>query len=193
MIGLQSIARKARLAVGLGIAKLINDGAKLQRMQISALKGELRDDVNRYQNYGFTSHPRPGSAVVTVAVGGNRNHLAIVVADDPRARKKDLAEGEVAIYHHSGDYILLKNGGEIEVVSASKVTVISPEVTVTASTKVKLDTPTCEMTGNLTVQGDATVQGTVEGSVVRTQSGKDLETHKHTGVQTGGGVSGPPQ
>ncbi|HEU4604061.1 MAG TPA: phage baseplate assembly protein V [Steroidobacteraceae bacterium] len=151
--------RKIRLGVGLALVKLIDDAKKIQRMQVSLLAGEVRDDVNRYQDYGFTSHPKSGAQGVAIAIGGNRNHTALIRVDDPRYRKKDLQEGEVAVYHWEGDSILLKNGNEIEITSTSKITVTAPEVVVTASTKVTLDSPTVECTNDLHVKGNTTIDG----------------------------------
>ncbi len=47
--------------------------------------------------------------------------------------------------------------------------------------------------GPLTVEGDINLQGkmTASGDVVA--DGKSLKDHKHTGVQAGGAISGPPQ
>lgn len=43
------------------------------------------------------------------------------------------------------------------------------------------------------INGNVEVIGTVTATVDVVGGGKSLKTHKHTGVQTGGGVSGPPQ
>lgn len=187
MNALMALARKVRLAMGLGIVRRINDSAKVQRLQVSLLRGELREDLNRYQNYGFTSHPRPGCEAVVVAIGGNRSHLVALAVDDPRVRMADLEEGEVAVYNHEGDRIHFKNGGEIVVVASGRVTVTSPEVIVAAETRVRLETPLCEVTGDLRVEG------TIEGDVVRTAAGISLGTHRHKDTQPGSGVSGDPQ
>jgi len=45
--------------------------------------------------------------------------------------------------------------------------------------------------GNLAVEGDVTAEGAVTGSTVAAGT-VDLGTHTHSGVQTGGGTSGPP-
>lgn len=63
---------------------------------------------------------------------------------------------------------------------ATLVEVVAGKVTVKAASVV-LDTPEVHCTGRLTAVGDI-VAGTVS-----------LETHVHTGVQTGSGISGPPK
>jgi hypothetical protein len=60
-------------------------------------------------------------------------------------------------------------------------------VNVTAPGGMTITTPTLHITGN--VNCDKTVTGSTD--VVG--GGKSLKTHVHTGVQTGGGISGPPQ
>jgi phage baseplate assembly protein V len=189
---LNSIARKVRLLLGLGIAKRTDDSGRLQRLQVSLLTDEVRDDLNRYQNYGFASRPLPGAEAVVGAIGGSRNHLIVLVIEDGRHRKRNLEEGESAMYTDEGDYIHMKRGRIVEVFAGAKLKVTSPEVEVIAETKVTLQTPVCEISGDLNVGGNATVQGTVQGAEVQTQAGVKLGTHPHGGVQPGGGQSGGP-
>jgi len=59
-------------------------------------------------------------------------------------------------------------------------------VTINAPGGVTIDAPTVSMSGDLAVTGKVT---TGAGS---TFNGKDFDTHKHSGVQPGGGQSGPP-
>lgn len=190
---LEMLMRKARLMVATGIVKLVNDATKIQQQQLALLNEEVRDQVNRMQPYGHSSNPRPGAEALAVAVGGNRNHLVVVVVDDGRYRKKNLASGEHALYHWEGDYIHFKNGRIIDVVAGNAVNVTAPEVTVVATTKVKLQTPLVEVTQHMTVGGNLTANGTVTGGEVKSAAGRNLDTLRVTGVQPGSGVSGTPQ
>lgn len=47
--------------------------------------------------------------------------------------------------------------------------------------------------GNVSIDGDLTITGTATADVDVVGGGKSLKGHKHTAVQAGGGVSGPPQ
>jgi hypothetical protein len=47
--------------------------------------------------------------------------------------------------------------------------------------------------GNIYMKGNVQVTGSVTSTGDVTANGKSLDTHKHTGVSTGSGVSGPPQ
>lgn len=49
------------------------------------------------------------------------------------------------------------------------------------------------ITGNVTIDGDLFVSGTATADTDVVGGGKSLKDHKHSGVQAGGGVSGPPQ
>jgi len=49
------------------------------------------------------------------------------------------------------------------------------------------------ITGNVAIDGDLSVTGTVTADTDVVGGGKSLKDHKHTGVTAGGGVSGPPQ
>ena len=47
--------------------------------------------------------------------------------------------------------------------------------------------------GGVSIEGDVAVTGTVTASEDVIGGGKSLKTHRHTGVQAGGAISGPPQ
>jgi len=167
---LAPLQRKLALMVGRALVKVINDTNDWQTMQVELLSGEIRDDVEYAQDYGFTSHPKPDAEAVAVCVGGSRDHVIIVKVGDRRFRLKNLAEGEVALYTDEGDAIHMKRGNEIHV---------------TAATKVKLITPLVEMTGNLSVSGSVTVGGSVTATGDVIGQGTSLHTHVHGGVSTG--------
>lgn len=108
----------------------VDDGTKMQSVQIDLGDDEVRDEVEHPQNYGFTSRPIPGADALALCVGGRRDHCIVVVVDDRRYRLKGLAEGEVALYTDQGDKVHLKRGGTIEITASSKVTVNAPLVEV---------------------------------------------------------------
>jgi phage baseplate assembly protein V len=101
--------------VARAVVQLVNDGAKLQVLQLGVLDGETREAAERVQQYGFTSHPLPGAEAVVLSVGGRRDHLLVVAVDDRRHRKAGLGEGEVALYNHAGVSVLLRADGTVEV------------------------------------------------------------------------------
>jgi len=73
--------------------------------------------------------------------------------------------------------IILPSGGTIHVDAAGGVLIDAP-VTIK---------------GDVSIQGDVQVTGKLTASDDVVGGGKSLKGHKHTGVQAGGAISGPPQ
>ena len=119
----EPLRRRIALLVGRAIVTLIDDTTGLQQAQVSLLAGEIRDKIDRMQQYGFTSVPLPGAQGAAVFIGGDREHGVLICTDDARYRLKNMASGEVAIYTDQGDKIHFKRGGTIEIVASSKVTI----------------------------------------------------------------------
>lgn len=128
------LARRVRLMVGRGVVSLVKDSLKMQGLQVTLLSGEVRD-LERFQDYGFTSVPHPGAEVAAVFVDGNRNHGLAICVDDRRYRLARLKNGEVAIYTDEGDKIVLKRGGIVEMTASQKVRMVTPLLEVTGEIK----------------------------------------------------------
>jgi phage baseplate assembly protein V len=189
---LAPMRRRISLMVERAVVSVVNDALKMQGLQIGVLADEVRDNVERYQEYGFTSNPHPGAEAIVVALGGTRNRAVVVAVDDRRYRLKGLAPGEVALYTDEGDKIHFKRGRVIEVIAGTELKVTAPLVTIAAATKVRMETPLVEITGALVVTGNIT------GAEVRDQAGAKsmsgmrnvYSTHTHNDPQ--GGVTGGP-
>lgn len=85
----------------------------------------------------------------------------------------------------------------VEVDASSQCKIVSPNVEIDASTQCAINAPTIVLNGQVTqgggsYAGNATFGGsmTVTGDV--TAAGTSVHTHKHGGVQTGGGQTGTP-
>ncbi len=146
------------------IVKVVDDAKKFQALQVSMLADETRDEVERVQNYGFTSVPLEGAEAVAVCVGGSRDHAVVIAVDDRRYRLRNLESGAVAVYDATGSQILLKPNGDIEVTPSSG---------------------TLALVGDMTVSGNLDVAGDVTAAEV-TGGGKVLSTHTHGVSLTGG-------
>tara|TARA_B100000686_G_scaffold76577_1_gene82482 strand:+ start:376 stop:909 length:534 start_codon:yes stop_codon:yes gene_type:complete len=133
------LKRRIMLLINRGVLKGLVDSAKRQYIQLSGFAGETKDNVERVQEYGFTSHPHTGAQVIFISLAGNRDHPVAIAADDPRYRYKGLAPGEVAIYTDEGDVIHLKRGGTVLVKAATKVR-IEGDLEVTGEIKDRCDT-----------------------------------------------------
>lgn len=129
------LTRRVRLMVARGVVSLVNDALKVQGVQVQLLPGEVRD-MERFQNYGFTSHPHLGAEACAAFVGGNRDHGIVLAVDDRRYRLKALAQGEVALYtdedQSGGHRIHLKRGKEIHLIAGASSIVMKPSgITIT--------------------------------------------------------------
>jgi phage baseplate assembly protein V len=157
------LAGRVRLSIGRVVLGLVNDAAKLQAVQVTLRADEVRANAEHFQHYGFTSVPLPGAEGIGLAVGGSTDHVVVINVDDRRYRKTGLLPGETCLYTKWGDYILIREG----------------EILVKHATKVVIDAPLVEMTGELHVVGD------VIGA------GKSLPHHTHQ-EQGDGAPTSPP-
>lgn len=119
--------------VSRAVVKLVDDSKKQQLLQLQLLSGEVRDDVEHLQPYGFTSVPVEGAEGAVICVEGFRAHPLAIVIGDRRYRIVGLAGGEVAVYDKTGSKIVMKASGDIEITPSSG---------------------TVKLTGDLNVSGD---------------------------------------
>lgn len=116
------------------------DDEKLtQTVQVALLAGETRDQIQRVQQYGFTSVPLEGAyPVLVLCPSGERAQAIAVAVDDLRHRVRGGAPGDVSVYDHRGNRITMKDG-VLEIVSAGNLTVtVTGDVTVSATGQVHL-------------------------------------------------------
>lgn len=117
-----SIRKKIFLVVGRGELKSVNNSKNTARCQGEFLKDELISDIEKMEDYGFTSNPEAGSQIVAIFVDGNREQGLVIRSHDRRYRPTDLQPGEVCMYHKSGSRVLMKADGSIEVDSTVGIT-----------------------------------------------------------------------
>jgi len=127
----QLVTRLANL-VARGVIRQTDDARKVQVVQVEVGEGEVRE-VQRVQEYGFTSHPPAGGEAVVVFVGGRRDHGLTVATDDGRYRPTGLEAGEVAVYTDQGDRVIIERGGTVRVTASAKVVLEAPLVELAGS------------------------------------------------------------
>lgn len=179
---LAPIRQRIFLSIARAVVKAINDSTKLQSMQVALLADEVRDCVERFQQYGFTSVPLEGAEAVVIFPGGNRSHGLVINVDDRRYRLKALKGGEVALYTDEGDYIKLCRGNKIEI-----------------------HTPKAEFSGDVEIKGNTKMSGTLDvtkdikgaaqisdeiGTMGSMRSTYNAHTHPENG--DGGGTTSAP-
>jgi phage baseplate assembly protein V len=170
------LKRKVLLGIARAIVKAVDDDKQIQRMQVALFADEVRDSVERFQEYGFTSNPFPEAEAVAIFPGGNRSHGLIIAVDDRRYRLKGLKNGEVALYSDEGDYIKFKRGNVIEI--------HTPKATFSGDV---------EIAGKLDVTKDITSQAQINdlnGSMSEIRS--VYNDHEHGGVESGGSETETP-
>jgi phage baseplate assembly protein V len=175
-----AIAQRLRLAIARAVVQLVSDSGTLQALQVELQAGVVRDQVERFQQYGLTSVPLPGAEGIALAVGGSTDHLVLISVDDRRYRLKALAGGEVALYDDQGQAVHLTREG-IVVRGAGK------PITLTDTALIKLDADV-QITGDLQLNGGFNSDGSYA-----THQGKNIgAAHRHSGVESGPDTSGAP-
>lgn len=97
--------------VSRGTLAAANPGSKMQGLQLRLMAGEVKDSVEHFEPYGFTSHPSPGAEAVALFLDGDRSHGVVVVVADRRYRLIGLEAGEMAIHDDQGQKVHLTRTG----------------------------------------------------------------------------------
>ena len=175
------LVRRVRNSAARAVLRLVDDGRKMQSLQVDLLAGETADGIERFQEYGFRSYPFAGAEAAVIFLGGDRSH-GIAIAVDDRRYKVTLVEGEVAIFDDLGQKVHLMRD-RIEVTSPTEIRATAPLVTVIASTKIRAETPLFECTGEIKDLCDTTGKKMSEMRTV-------YNGHTHPGDS--GGTTGTP-
>ncbi|ECQ1030350.1 phage baseplate assembly protein V [Salmonella enterica subsp. enterica serovar Stanley] len=86
----------------------------VQRIQAQGIGNENLRGIELFQQYGFTSHPLPGTMGIVLPLGGVSSHSIVIATEHGAYRLKSLNPGEVALYTDEGAKIVLKRGKLIE-------------------------------------------------------------------------------
>lgn len=188
---MSSLANRVMLAVARCVVSLVDDAKKMQTVQAQLLKREVRDGIERVQNYGYTSKPHAGAEGVVVFVGGNRDHGLCIAVDDRRYRLTGLEDGEVAIYTDEGDKIHLKRGNVIEVttqtfrVNAETLIELNAPTVKVAADLFEVDAPLTTFSGDVQADGDILDNASASGSTMAsTRATYNGHHHPETGSTT---------
>ncbi|EGX3499950.1 phage baseplate assembly protein V [Salmonella enterica] len=91
-----------------------DSAAAVQRIQAQGIGNENLRGIELFQQYGFTSHPLPGTMGIVLPLGGVSSHSIVIATEHGAYRLKSLEPGEVALYTDEGAKIVLKRGKLIE-------------------------------------------------------------------------------
>ncbi|MFC0710760.1 phage baseplate assembly protein V [Azorhizophilus paspali] len=151
---IRTLGNRVMMAFARGVLRAVNDSGARQTLQVEMLRGELRDGVERMQNYGFAAHPHTGADAAISFVAGNREQGIVLVVDDRRYRL-NLQQGEVAMHDDLGN----------------KIQLLRDRVQITAVQALEIVAPDVSIIGNVAITGTLTNNGKDVGS-----------THTHPGT-----------
>ncbi|MEW6648143.1 MAG: phage baseplate assembly protein [Pseudomonadota bacterium] len=144
---------RSRLATVLlrAAGHLVDASGPIQRVQVEAYKGEVRDRVEHVEGYGRTAVPPDGWEGILGALGANRDHTVCLAAVHRASRPQGAAKGDNVIYDVRGNLIWLKGD----------------KLYIKAVNALVAEAPTCTITSTTTHIGDATINGalTVNGPI----------------------------
>lgn len=169
---IENIKNRVMMAIARGVVKGISDGGRRQTVQVELLKDELRDGVERMQNYGLTSHPHPGGDAAVVFVAGNREQGIVLAFENRQYRVVGLQQGEVCLYDDLGNRVsLLREMVKVEAVQHLEA--IAPTIKIVGAVTIE---------GSLAVNGTSTLTGNIATTGTITNNGKNIgSTHRHGG------------
>lgn len=171
--------------VGRGRITTGNDGGSVQVQQVKLGLDEIKDNVARLAEFGFTSMPPIGSDVVLLFIGGDRSNGAIVATGHQASRPKGLLSGEAMIYSQDGKSVYLTAAGGIIVEAKGQAVTVnnSTTVTINAATKIRMVTPVLEVTGDIIDNVGANTK-----TIAQMRAAYNTHTHVISGIATGSGT-----
>lgn len=183
------LAGAMKAMLGRAVINLVQEATKVRTLQLDLQADEVADDVEQFQEYGFTSRPFPDCEAIVICPGGTRSHMVVIATEDRRYRLTTLEEGEVAIYDDQGQVVHLKRGG-IVVQTDKPVTVNAEKLLVTASAEISI-----EAGGTLSIEsaGDATIKAPnilLDGNVDLGGAGGPAVARVGDPLSTGGTIVG---
>lgn len=186
---IERLARRIWMLLGRGrISAPANDAGPIQILQVQLGADETRDHLRRAAEFGFTSHPPVGTDAIVLFPQGDRNNGVVVATNHQASRMKGLQPGEVAIFDSQGQSVYLTRAGIVINGAGLPLTVnATPTVTVNAATKVQLNTPELDVSGQIKAGGDITDNaGSNAHSMAQMRAIYNGHDHAVQGVQSGG-------
>ena len=124
-----------------GTLTALNRARKMQRIHAKLLGGESKQSMEFFEQYGITSAPHDGAEILAAFIDGDRSHGVVICVADRRYRML-LEQGEVAIYDDLEQCVHLTRDGIVVEGKAFPIILKS-------TTKVRLETPLLECTGEI--------------------------------------------
>lgn len=197
--------------LGRGVVESVDDTPMMRTVQAEFLPGDVREGLEHFEPYGFTSRVKQGAEAIGAFFNGDRSHGVVLVTADRRFRLH-VEEGEVAVFDDQGQKVVLKRDGILvetpknltATVGGNALATVSGTTTL-KSGAVTIDAPSVHITGTLSVDGHisgagglavsggsgAAVTGSITATGDITAGSISLQGHTHT-EQGDGAETSPP-
>ncbi|WP_116371657.1 phage baseplate assembly protein V [Marinomonas sp. MED121] len=149
---LAPVNRKIRQMLTRSLVTGVVEDLQRQTLQVKMSSADSADDIERFQNYGCSSHPPLGSEAILAALGGSLGQLVAVAVEDKRYRPQGEM-GDVFLYHLEGHRVQLTANGEINI-TANKVNLTASESFNIVSPETNIISPKTFIQGELHVTKD---------------------------------------
>ena len=96
---------------------MVDASTKMQTAQAVVFADDVRDKIEHFEPYGFTSCPQDcpengkGAEGIVLDLDGNSDHSVLLVVADRRYRLTGLEKGEVALHDDQGQRVHFKRDG----------------------------------------------------------------------------------
>ena len=206
---LSELARAVRDIIRIGVVAEVDTTLGVCRVQ----SGELVTDwlhwlTSRAGGSRTWWAPSVGEQVLLLSLGGELDTgfvLPAIYSDDfpapsasPQAYHISFSDGAVVEYEPETGALTVSGIKTAAITATTSINATAPNITVTASSKITLDTPEVVCTNKLTT-GSLEVKkgGNMAGNITHTggaftSNGVQVDTHTHGGVQTGGANTQKP-
>jgi phage baseplate assembly protein V len=169
--------------VGVGQVGRVDDSQEVQLLQVvERAKGQgfvdrILERITRVAEFGFASVPPIGAEILLLRRGGDRSQSLAIGSSHRPSRPRDLKPGDSGIYDVRGAKVMLTSEGLV-------IDCAGLPAVIKNSPKLRVEVDVLEVTGDIVSRAD--------GAPVSLNGLHDAYAqHKHTGVETGPGISGP--
>jgi phage baseplate assembly protein V len=155
---LEPLRRRMDGLVRRAVVRAVDDAGGRQTVQAEGLAGDLRDQREHFQPYGFSGHALPGAECLMLSVGGGAGHTVVIGVEDRRYRLAATQPGEVALYDDQGQVVHLTRDG-IVIRSSNPITVEGQVVTVRATELARIEAVDVQIHATASLRLDCGGQG----------------------------------
>jgi len=168
------IERRIKLMALRTVLDLVDDSQGRQMIQVHFYGGAaMFDQIERFQQYGFSSVPFQGAEAIVITMGGNHSHALALAVEDVRYKPKNWQQGESGLYDDQAQLIHITRDGIVIDGGTSQLPVTFKNM------------PSLKMECDLHVTGEVTAKYGTGASVT-------LTGHATSNVAAGTAQSGPP-